>query len=125
LGNDTVVENCTVVGNDICFPYAGGSKGVHGQVCNVIGDQAPVFAFTPMNGAFFNCCFPSTNTLIGSGNRAGAPGFVNAADGDFHLAKDSPCLNAGTNRPWMAEAMDLDGRPRMRGGTVDLGCYEQ
>ena len=50
------------------------------------------------------------------------PGFVNPAAGDFHLQSTSPCINAAQCR--RRRSTDLDGNPRISGGTVDLGCYE-
>ena len=49
--------------------------------------------------------------------------FANPAAGDFHLAGNSPCVNSG-NDLYVAAAFDLDGNPRIRGGTVDIGTYE-
>jgi len=43
---------------------------------------------------------------------------------DFRLLDGSPCIDAGTNLPWMAAAHDLDGNPRMHNGRADMGCYE-
>ena len=52
------------------------------------------------------------------------PQFVNPLLGDWHLAPMSPCINAGTNQPWMAGATDLDGNPRISSGVVDMGAFE-
>ena len=52
------------------------------------------------------------------------PLFVNAAAGDFHLQTNSPCRNTGTNETWMVGALDLDGKPRIAGGIVDMGAFE-
>jgi hypothetical protein len=58
------------------------------------------------------------------GNITNEPLFVNAAAGNYHVQLDSPCIDAGTNLPWMAGATDLDGNPRIVDGRVDIGCYE-
>ena len=52
--------------------------------------------------------------------------FADFAAGDFRLTGGSPCANAGTNQSWMAEAVDLDGRPRINRffRRTDMGCYE-
>jgi hypothetical protein len=42
---------------------------------------------------------------------------------DFHLASGSPCIDAGTSSQGVAEE-DLEGRPRVAGNSVDMGCYE-
>jgi hypothetical protein len=53
------------------------------------------------------------------------PLFINAAGTNFHLATNSPALNAGD--PAFAPASgetDLDGQPRVAGGRTDLGADE-
>jgi hypothetical protein len=80
-----------------------------------------------------NSCF-LTNSLsfatnfnlyaAGKGNITNNPRFVNFANEDFRLRYDSPCLNTGTNDDWMTNSADLDGRARVRYGTVDMGAYE-
>jgi hypothetical protein len=62
--------------------------------------------------------------LSGSGNISSDPLFVNAAAGNYRLQASSPCINTGTNESWMTGATDLDGTPRIVGGTVDMGAYE-
>jgi hypothetical protein len=54
-------------------------------------------------------------------NTTNAPLFVSAFD--FHLLSNSPCINSGNNA-YVAGTTDLDGNPRVVGGTVDIGAYE-
>jgi hypothetical protein len=51
------------------------------------------------------------------------PAFVDLAGGDLRLQSNSPCINAGNNA-YVVGSMDLDGRPRIVGGKVDMGAYE-
>jgi len=46
-------------------------------------------------------------------------------DGDYHLLPDSPCIDAGDPN-YVAEPneTDLDGKPRIIGGRIDMGAYE-
>jgi len=59
----------------------------------------------------------------GAGNITNEPLFVNEVGGEFHLQTNSPCINAGLN-DYAPGATDLDGNPRIVGGTVDMGAYE-
>ena len=58
-------------------------------------------------------------------SRFADPRFVNAAASNFHLEPDSPARNSGEN---LGTAIvgdhDLDGRPRVEGTKIDIGCYE-
>ncbi len=51
----------------------------------------------------------------------GAPAFVNAAAGDYHLTAASDAVDAGNNLPPL---VDLDGLPRPKGSATDIGAYE-
>jgi hypothetical protein len=59
----------------------------------------------------------------GVGNIINDPLCVNPASGDFHLQSNSPCINSGNNA-FVTSTTDLDGNPRIKGGTVDIGAYE-
>jgi hypothetical protein len=53
------------------------------------------------------------------------PAFANWAAGDYHLQKESPCVNAGVNRDWMQPyPRDADGYRRISDAIVDMGAFE-
>jgi len=46
-------------------------------------------------------------------------------DGNYHLLVDSPCIDMGDpNYPYDPNETDLDGKPRVIGGRIDMGAYE-
>ena len=53
----------------------------------------------------------------------GADDVVGTLDDDLRLQRSSPAVNAGDNSAVTA-VTDLDGTPRIEGGTVDMGAYE-
>jgi hypothetical protein len=95
-----------------------------------------------------NCCVQGwTGKLGGIGNFGANPMFLdpNGPDGkigteddDLRLSPGSPCINAGNNSALPADRFDLDGdgdpnepipfdvngKPRIQGGTVDIGACE-
>ena len=53
------------------------------------------------------------------------PRFVDAANGNYRLAADSPLIDAGTDAPaGGAAGFDLDGVTRIQGAHIDVGAYE-
>ena len=71
----------------------------------------------------------------GAGNISDDPLFVSPGywdtggywiDGDYHLSSASPCIDAG-DPAYVAGPIetDLDSQPRVLGGRIDMGAYEQ
>jgi hypothetical protein len=68
---------------------------------------------------------------IGSHSTRNNPQFLNPIVVDYRLSETSPCLDTGSNYPWMTDpadvrSEDLDSNPRVypTGGIVDMGAYE-
>ncbi len=134
----SILENCTVAYNNATTQN--GNIGAGGGVIWSYNDQGynNIIKFNsagngPDNGEVNSLSYPMfINSDIGSFVPATSmlncissdPLFVNAAAGDFHLQTNSPCRNAGTNETWMAGAKDLDGKPRIAEGIVDMGAFE-
>jgi predicted outer membrane repeat protein len=61
----------------------------------------------------------------GEGNIDADPVFADPCDGNYHIRPRSPCINTGNNSaiPPLVRT-DLDGRPRIIGRRIDMGCYE-
>jgi hypothetical protein len=53
------------------------------------------------------------------------PHFADLSKNDFHLHSDSPAVNGGTIAGLPLGEQDLEGSPRVKGGKVDVGCYEK
>ncbi len=117
----TSLYNCTVAGNTSDGP-GGGMNG--GTLYNCIVYLNSGSASSNWSGsAFINTCTAPAAT--GAGNITGNPMFVNASGGNYRLSAASPCINAGTNGSWTTTyPTDLDARPRIRYGVVDMGAYE-
>ncbi len=60
--------------------------------------------------------------LSSSGNLSLAPGFVDAAGGDFHLAGNSALLGAV---PQAYQSIDPDGNASPVSGKMDMGAYNE
>ncbi len=127
-----VNRNCTIVGN-----YAGAQAPIasaSGGGCNGSANyNSIIYANTSMaypnteaadnvaGGSSSYSCAPGLSS--GTGNITSDPQFVAAAAGNYRLATNSPCIDAGNNAD-VAETTDLDGDLRIVNGTVDMGAYE-
>jgi len=113
---ECVLINCTLTGN---IGENGGGAALS-TLTNCIayyngGENYYVSAFN------HSCTTPAPG--IGVGNIISEPAFVDLAGGNLRLQSNSPCINAGHNA-YVVASTDLDGRPRLVGGVVDMGTYE-
>ncbi len=110
--------NCTIVSNYAGSSGGGIKDGVETVNCiswgNNLVDNNPKPAFSCGEGIIYDSGSNFTND----------PQFVDFNAGDFRLLRGSPCINSGSNQPWMDDALDLEGNPRVMFGTVDRGAYE-
>lgn len=96
--------------------------------CIIYDNSAPTnMNYSPTNAlAYYYCCavpLPLVQRGRSNSNITNDPAFVNLVGADFHLSSNSPCINSGNNA-YVTSATDLDGDPRIVGGTVDIGAYE-
>jgi hypothetical protein len=119
----SLLSNCTIVGNAASSSGGGVNGGGEGVMNNCI-----IYFNTAPSGSNYTgikmnyCC--TMPTLNGDPTSlTNAPLFQNAAASDFHLQSNSPCINSGNNT-YVTVTNDLDGNPRIVGGTVDIGAYE-
>ena len=144
------LNNCTLTGNIAlqCFTCTGKYTPGGGAYecilnnCTLTGNQALNGAgdgYRTLGGGAYGCVlnntidylnFPSDDHDYYYGSNTwhhswtSDPLFVDTNGwADLRLQSNSPCINAGNNS-YVTNATDLDGNPRIAGGTVDIGAYE-
>jgi len=115
----TQVSNCILWGN-MAYDLKDNAKGdglviTHSAVESGYPGEGNICLLPESfsNGAFYPH-FANPSNAVGSSD--------STLDADWHLAEGSPCANNGDNS--VAGGFDLDGNPRIRHNTVDMGCYE-
>jgi predicted outer membrane repeat protein/parallel beta-helix repeat protein len=129
--------NCTIAGN---WGGIGGGLSLDwdcvpvltncilwGNSDNSGSGEAAQIQNTTMGTPVINyCCLQGwTGSLGGIGNIGDNPLFVDVATDNYHLMAGSPCINMGDNSVIQPSVLtDLDGKPRIVNGKVDMGVYE-
>ena len=130
----TEVKGCTITHNTILSTdtiHAEGPLTVQNSIVDQPGNL--VLAYSGNSGDLLvqYVLANETATVFGEGVKAGAPTFVDAAIGDYHLQVNSKGVDYA---PHVADnPVDLDGSVRERDlsgvvnqyGTLDLGAYER
>jgi hypothetical protein len=113
------LTNCTLVGNS-AYNVGGGAYSSTLYNCIIYYNTGGNYS----GCGYFYCCTTPISFFWGSiGNFTNAPIFVNLEGGNLRLQSNSPCINSGYNA-YAPTGSDLDGNPRIVGGTVDIGAYE-
>jgi predicted outer membrane repeat protein len=143
---DGPVTNCIITGNK-----SDGLFGCDGSIanCTIVGNMGS--ALFACRGSITNCIIwdnsdiqiehsaqPTYSNIQGGWPGEGnididpcfvQPGYWDAngvwVDGNYHLLPGSPCIDAGD--PYYIAGpneTDLDGKPRVIGGRIDMGAYE-
>jgi len=101
------------------------TTGTNSVYCDPSYDKnSPMFQFNDpySSGAAIEGTCASEIGL--NGNLLVNPNFRNAAKHAYRLMKSSSLINAGTNSAPDLPSKDIAGKPRIVGGTVDIGAYE-
>jgi parallel beta-helix repeat protein len=112
--------NCSISGNSAGDSAGGMYKG-KAYNCVISGNTA-----TSYNDLYYTDSHHSCSPDLTHGNRGNttnAPLYVDAANGNYRLQSNSPCINWGNNS-YVSISTDMDGNPRIIDGYVDMGCYE-
>jgi len=130
------LNNCTLNGNWTVGGLPWGGGGAYGGDLNscivYFNSRRSTFMgtdfFTEDNyggyAGLHNCCTTPNPYDFGNNIITNAPLFVDTNGwSNLRLQSNSPCINAGNNYN-ITSTPDLDGNPRIVGGTVDIGAYE-
>ena len=155
-----ILVNCAIVGNRSSWQGGGLTCASHSSPtlinCTIGGNEAVdgnggVLMFDHSSPTLTNCILWNDGTELldydnnanitvrycciqdgwpGEGNISDDPRFADAANGDYRLLLDSPCIDVGSNNAAQEIHHDLDGNCRIWDGDgdgmirVDMGAYE-
>ena len=125
--NNTVAYNSN---NDATVSPYGDGIAAQGSIANCIiwSNQSPQL-YGGSAALISNCDISDGQFNTTNGCISADPLFGGVVTNNFRLNAGSPCIDKGTNQPWMVTGTDLDGNPRLSGAStasrfVDMGAYE-
>ena len=148
-----MVRNCRFSGHKEAIFFDCCNESLTVTNCTLTGNERAIGLDCDAIATLSNCILWGNNVIIsnydgtliinyscvqrgwpGEGNIDAEPCFVQPGywdangvwvEGDYHLLPDSPCIDAGDPN-YIAEPneTDLDGKPRVIGGRIDMGAYE-
>ena len=111
------IGNSIVWGNITYYAYAG-------TVQIFLNEQAQASYCAVTNGCDGGDNIITIDGLNEGGYTYQGPLFIDP-ESDWNLQIDSPCINVGNNDlSTPADSVDLNGKMRIDGGTIDLGAFE-
>jgi hypothetical protein len=121
-----MLNNCTLAGNQ-AVNEGGGAFACTINNSIVYYNRAQVQGDNYSNGSFVGVKMDHSCTTPlppeGMNNTTAAPLFLDQGGGNLRLQSNSPCIDRGSNG-FVMTTVDLDGRPRIVSGRVDIGAYE-
>lgn len=119
--NTTVSNNTAPVGGGFFSTPEVGRYTIRDSI--IYGNSTPPVFEVPVIIDQFSITYSDiAGGYTGEGNIDADPLFVDPANGDYHLAAGSPCIDAGTySGNWK---YDIDGMPRPLGAAIDMGADE-
>jgi hypothetical protein len=126
LVNCTVARNVSVPSGAVAAYAVGSGIGMVNCIVQSNTNQTSGLTANHANSA----ALPFTNSCamplpaFGAANIPDTPRFVDLSAGNCRLQSLSPCRDRGLFQAWMNGAPDLDGKRRIMGSDVDMGCYE-
>ncbi len=136
---DGSIENSTLADNTAVDSAAGLLCVDGGQIENTIvwnnrletGELSDTVNEGATNMRYRNSCITPmvAPPLDAGGNMTNDPQFVFSGEGgaaaiSYELDFNSPCINSGTEQPWMWSSFDLAWNLRISGPAPDIGAYE-
>ncbi|NQV18159.1 MAG: right-handed parallel beta-helix repeat-containing protein [Armatimonadetes bacterium] len=119
--NNTIIENSSNNAGGLCCassnPIVTNSIIWNNGESNILADlySDPIVTYCDIQGGY-----------TGEGNIDSEPLFWGTGEYPYSLLDDSPCVNAGTpdTTGLSLPEFDLAGNPRVFGGRIDMGAYE-